>query len=237
MDLKIAAARTIKRLPAPIRRPIVSRFGDGLVTIHYRPFTPEFNRSYEEMASWWQDERVDVRWRMWLLLGFARAAQRADGDYAEFGVYRGGCTSMILQFVDLTGRRLHLFDTFTGIPESGLTERERDEGFAGRLAGTSLDEVRDRLAAYQPAPTFWPGDVFTTMPDADTGPLAFAHIDLNAATPTTHVLSHVLERLSPGGIVVFDDYAYIGYEEQRRAIDALGVDVLALPTGQGVLMR
>ena len=83
----------------------------------------------------------------------------------------------------------------------------------------------------------WPGDVFDTIPAADTGPLAFAHIDLNAAAPTAHVVDAVRWRLTPGAIVVFDDYGYIGYETQRRAIDELGLEVIALPTGQGVLLQ
>lgn len=238
MRLKTAVSRAIGRLPAPIRHRIGVVFGDdGLVSVHHRPFTPAFDRLYRQMGGWWMDEPVDVRWRMWLLVSFAKAARRAEGDFAEFGVYRGGCSWMILRQVDLTGRHLHLFDTFHGIPESGLTEPEQRAGFAGRLADTSLQTVQARLQPWQPVPVFWPGDVFDTIPAADTGPLAFVHIDLNAAAPTAHVLDAVRRRLTPGAIVVFDDYGYVGYETQRRAIDELGLEVIALPTGQGVLLH
>jgi hypothetical protein len=231
-----------KRLPIP---PAWAYNADGLATIHYSPFVddPEFARLYDEMAaSWFVDEVVDVRWRMWLLTRFARQAANLPGNFAEFGVYRGGCSWMVLSTARLDeSRRLHLFDTFEGIPDTGLSEGERTAGFAGRLDDTSADYVAKLLAPWDPIPRLWPGDVFETMPAADTGDLAFAHIDLNAAAPTVYVLEHVYARLVPGGVIVFDDYGWPGYEEQRALVDGLlrdrPEDVIALPTGQGVLTR
>jgi O-methyltransferase len=85
------------------------------------------------------------------------------------------------------------------------------------------------------------GDVFDTVPAVQTGELAFVHSDLNAAAPTLHVLEHTYGLMVAGGIMLFDDYAFRGYEEQRRAIDAFMRDkpeeVIALPTGQGVLHK
>lgn len=231
-----------KRLPIP---PAWAYNADGLATIHHSPFVddPEFARLYDEMAaSWFVDEVVDVRWRMWLLTRFARQASNLPGNFAEFGVYRGGCSWMVLSTARLDeSRRLHLFDTFEGIPDTGLSEGERTAGFAGRLEDTSADYVAKLLAPWDPIPRLWPGDVFETMPAADTGDLAFAHIDLNAAAPTVHVLEHAYARLVPGGVIVFDDYGWPGYEEQRALVDGFlrdcREDVIALPTGQGVLTR
>lgn len=218
---------------------------DGLATLHHSPFEAdaEFARRYDEMAArWFAGEVVDARWRMWILTRWARYARALDADFAEFGTYRGGCAWMILSTAGLDGeRRFHLFDTFAGIPESNLTEAERAAEFGGRLADTSADYVRSLLAAWDPIPRLWPGDVFETFPAADTGPLAFAHIDLNAAAPTEHALRHAHERLVPGGVIVFDDYGWRGYEDQRARIDAFYAArpdvVVALPTGQAVVVR
>ena len=189
-------------------------------------------------AEWFVDEVVDVRWRMWLLTRYARAARNLHGNYAEFGVYRGGCSRMVLATADLEPtRRLHLFDTFEGIPDSNLTESEREARFAGRLNDTSAAYVAELLTPWDPIAQLWPGDVFETFPAADTGELAFVHIDLNAAAPTVHVLEHTYDRLVPGAIVVFDDYGFPGYEVQRGLIDAFlrdrREDVIALPDGPG----
>jgi hypothetical protein len=231
-----------RRLPIP---PAWVYNADGMATIHYSPFLEdaEFTRLYDEVsAEWFADEVVDVRWRMWLLTRYARAARGLPGNYAEFGVYRGGCSKMVLATADLEpARRLHLFDTFEGIPDSSLAESEREAKFAGRLSDTSAGYVERLLAPWDPIPRLWPGDVFETFPAADTGELAFVHIDLNAAAPTVHVLEHAYERLVPGAVVVFDDYGFPGYEVQRAQIDGFLRDrreaVIALPTGQGVLTR
>jgi O-methyltransferase len=231
-----------RRLPIP---PAWVYNADGLATIHLSPFLqdPEFAGLYDKMAAdWFADEVVDVRWRMWLLTRYALQARNLPGNYAEFGVYRGGCSWMVLSTAGLEpSRRLHLFDTFEGIPENNLSERERRDRFAGRLSDTSADYVAALLRPWDPIPQLWPGDVFETVPAVDTGELAFVHSDLNAAAPTLHVLEHVYDRLVPGGIVVFDDYGFRGYEEQRGLIDGFlrdrPEDVIALPTGQGVLTR
>lgn len=231
-----------RRLPIP---PAWAYNADGMATIHFSPFLedPEFSRLYQEVsAEWFVDEVVDVRWRMWLLTRYARAARSLPGNYAEFGVYRGGCSKMLLATAGLEPtRRLHLFDTFAGIPDSSLTDSEREARFAGRLNDTSASYVAELLAPWDPIAQLWPGDVFETFPAADTGALAFVHIDLNAAAPTEWVLGHVHSRLVPGGVVVFDDYGWRGYEDQRARIDAFYAgrpeEVVALPTGQAVVLR
>jgi hypothetical protein len=83
--------------------------------------------------------------------------------------------------------------------------------------------------------------VFDTLEYVETGPLAMAHIDLNAAAPTRRALEYVDERLILGGVIVFDDYGAREYEEQRAVIDSFyshrGDRPVALPTGQALLVK
>lgn len=138
-------------------------------------------------------------------------------------------------------RKLFLFDTFQGIPGSNLTEHENAAGFAGRLADVSIDEVRTRLDQWNEKVQFVVGDVFETLPRTETGPLAFAHIDLNAAGPTEVALQYTWSRLVSSGMVVFDDYGFEGYNDQRRLIDKFFDDkndaLMALPTGQAMAIK
>lgn len=257
MDWSVTPGTRVARLPRWLQVPaIVVRSAlperrdwtydaDGLATIHHSPFVAdaEFARLYDEMAArWFADEVVDARWRMWLLTRWARYARALPGAFAEFGTYRGGCAWMILSTAALDAdRRFFLFDTYEGIPHDRLTAAERRDELGGRLADTSVDYVAGLLAGWDPIPRICPGDVFETMPATDTGALAFAHVDLNAAAPTEHVLGHVYERLVPGGVIVFDDYGWRGYEDQRAGIDAFFAarpeEIIALPTGQAVVLR
>jgi O-methyltransferase len=257
MDWTVAPGTRVARLPRWLQVPAIvvrnllpqrrdwAYDADGLATMHFSPFTAdaEFARLYERMAAdWFRDEVVDARWRMWLLTRWARYARALPGAYAEFGTYRGGCAWMILSTVGLgEDRRLFLFDTYEGIPHDRLTDAERRDALGGRLADTSAGYVASLLADWDPIPVVVAGDVFDTVPATETGPLAFAHIDLNAAAPTEHVLRHVHERLVPGGVVVFDDYGWRGYEDQRARIDAFYAErpeeVVALPTGQAIVLK
>jgi len=245
MDWRVSwPARLARRLVARLQ-PSWTYNADGMATVHYSPFQDdrEFTRLYDAMAAeWFSDVVVDARWRMWLLTRYARYARTLPGNFAEFGVYRGGCSRMVLGTARLeSARRLFLFDTYTGIPDDRLTADESREGLGGRLGDTSAEYVSRLLSDWDPIPVICAGDVFETIPRTDTGPLAFVHLDLNAAAPTRHVLEHVHDRLVPGGVVVLDDYGWRGYEDQRRTVEEFLRDrpetLIALPSGQAVFHK
>jgi O-methyltransferase len=233
--------------PPPHARPDYVYEADGLATVYHSPFLAdaEWSRAYEEMARDWYPDRpgFDVRWRMWVLTSLARQVKSVSADIAEFGVYRAGCARMILETVGLpAGARYHLFDTFAGIPDSELTERERGEGYAGRLSDTSVEVVERRLERWRDSLVFHVGDVFETIPRAGIDQLALAHRDLNASAPTRLALEYSYPRLVPGGTIVFDDYGWNPDSyEQRDVIDEfcreLPESLIAVPTGQALLVK
>jgi len=231
----------------PPARPDYVYEADGLATAYYSPFQgdSQWSAAYEEMArDWYPDQPgLDIRWRMWILTSVAKQVRDLPGDIAEFGVYRGGCARMILETVGLPpGKRYHLFDTFEGIPDSGLTDRELDEGYAGRLTDTSVDLVRGRLADWRDSLVFHVGDVFDPLSEAEADRLSLVHMDLNASAPTHAALEFAYPRLIPGGVIVFDDYGWNPSSyEQRDAIERFGASLpeslIALPSGQALLVK
>ena len=69
----------------------------------------------------------------------------------------------------------------------------------------------------------------------------FLHIDMNCAPPEIAALKELWPRISTGGIVILDDYAYHGHDLQKAAMDALaqelGTQIASLPTGQGLIIK
>jgi hypothetical protein len=49
------------------------------------------------------------------------------------------------------------------------------------------------------------------------------------------------DRLLPGAVVLLDDYAYLGFGSQKKAMDGFAaskrVAICSLPTGQGLLLK
>ena len=218
---------------------------DGHATIHFCPFLDDraFNEAYGRMVDHWTggqpDTAPDVRWRVWILVSLAREVAHRAGAFAEFGVFRGGSAFMILSMCRRPAQRFYLFDTFEGVPSRNLGRLER--WMAGLGRDTSAEDVARFLSPWRDEVCIVKGDVFETLPKTETGPLAFCHMDLNAAAATAAALEFAYARLVPGGVVVFDDYGWTGYEDQRRVIDAFFAErpetPLALPTGQAVVIR
>ena len=71
--------------------------------------------------------------------------------------------------------------------------------------------------------------------------ISFLHIDMNSAPPEIAALEYLFDRVSPGGVIVLDDYGYIPYRAQRDAerpwFAERGYDVIELPTSQGLVIK
>ncbi|MGY9052848.1 MAG: hypothetical protein ACKVH9_04640 [Rhodobacterales bacterium] len=71
--------------------------------------------------------------------------------------------------------------------------------------------------------------------------LAWMHIDLNASMPTIHALENFWDSLEVGGLILFDDFAWPGYEDTQAEVEKWACDkkcnILHLPTGQAILFK
>jgi O-methyltransferase len=236
-------ARNIARL----RRPPYVFEDDGLATAHYTPFLEDekgFSDLYWRIAKDWipYGLDLDVRWRSWILTRMAKHASGLEGNFAEFGSGRGGCAALILSTSAFPpDRRFYLFDTFSGIPETRLTPSEERMRFAGLWGENSREHVEEFLSEWKDTIEICEGDIFDTLPATETGPLSFAHVDLNASAPTKLALEYAYPRLTAGAIIVLDDYGWLKAEDQRRVTDEFFGEhpeiVTALPTGQGLVIR
>ncbi|MPT25000.1 MAG: class I SAM-dependent methyltransferase, partial [Starkeya sp.] len=85
------------------------------------------------------------------------------------------------------------------------------------------------------------GAVPETLSQIEARQIAFLSIDMNCMPPEVAALEYLWPRLVDGAFVLLDDYAYVGYRQQKLGMDAcarkLGVSVLSLPTGQGLIIK
>ncbi len=85
------------------------------------------------------------------------------------------------------------------------------------------------------------GSIPTTLRLAQTSAVCFLHVDMNCVVPEVAAVTYFWDRIVPGGVVLLDDYGFRSLEPQKRGIDAFAaercVEVLSLPTGQGLILK
>lgn len=202
-----------------------------------------FRRDQKLMKAFHDNARTDQERSLLLrintLAWAAAEARHVEGDYVECGVWRGFCSAVLAQYLDFQtlDRRFYLYDTFEGIPPELDSEHHDSPLF--REKGLYESVVR-RFAPY-PNVTIVKGAVPDSFADALPEKIAFLHIDMNSSKSEIAALEVLFDRISRGGIVVFDDFGWTGYRAQQLAEDAWtrqrGHRILELPTGQGLLIK
>jgi hypothetical protein len=225
---------------------------DGLFTRHRADFRGDeaFRAAYARgvEASRGFDPRME--WRVHVALWAAATALRAQGDFVECGVNAGFVSSAIMQALDWRNadRKFYLIDTFSGPVFSQYSQREIDRGrdvlakfaIAAGAYVTDLERVRANFSEW-PNAVVVQGAVPDVLETVSARNVAFLHLDMNCALPECAALEFFWSRLSPGGVVLLDDYTYFGHESQTEAIDSVSArlefKILALPTGQGLIVK
>jgi len=220
---------------------------DGLRSFHNHEFMddPLFQAAYLRGIQAAGGRDYNWHWRVHVGLWAARMATALRGDFVECGVGRGFMSSAIMCHLDWNclDRRFYLLDTFAGIDRKYASGGEDDVAFTERnnlVYADSLDEVRRNFAEW-PGARIVVGAVPETLSEIKAKSIAFLHLDMNCRLPEVTALTTLWKRLTPGAPVLFDDYAYRGYRDQKLGIDEaaamLGAPVLSLPTGQGLLFK
>lgn len=183
-----------------------------------------------------------IHYRAYVACWAAAKGRALDGDFVECGVYRGAMSRMIAHYINLAEmphKRLYLLDTFNGFPASALSDEERRHRRPADF-GDTLEAVKTTFR-HLPNVTIVPGTVPETLCEVESERICYLSLDMNAAGPEVAAAEHFWPRLSSGAAIVLDDYGWPFHEVQKRELDAFaarhGVQVLPIPTGQGLLFK
>jgi O-methyltransferase len=178
--------------------------------------------------------------RLYILYSLAQNAVHLQGDFWECGVYRGGTARMFAEFLVRNGRpgvKLHLFDTFEGMPE---TDPQFDLHKRGDFSDTSLAAVKEAVGN-RGCVDFHPGWVPDTFQDMPNERIALAHVDVDIYQSVLDCCEFIYPRLEAGGAIIFDDYGFPSCPGARKAVDEFFSDKMeapiVLPTGQALAIR
>jgi hypothetical protein len=161
---------------------------------------------------------------------------KIPGAIVECGVWRGGSMMAVARTLAHLGRTdipLYLFDTFEGMPEpsdedvlwTGESAKDLLTTETGRSADllwaeASLDDVRhtmQRTGYPSHLVHYVEGMVQDTLPGDAPDSIALLRLDTDWYESSKHELQHLYPRLSPGGVLILDDYGW--WNGVRKATD------------------
>lgn len=196
---------------------------------------PEFERIYQPV----RDHTLVTRDRCYILNQTLRQAMQLEGSILECGVFRGGTALLAARTIAESGhpRALHLFDSFSGMPET-LAGVDRFQ--KGDFHQTSAERVAALLAPY-PFASLHVGFIPDTFAGLETGPIAWVHVDVDLYQAIHDCVKYIYPRMVPGGMIVFDDYGFPSCPGARRAVDEAFANLpevpICLPTGQALVVK
>jgi hypothetical protein len=181
-------------------------------------------------------------WNLQVVLWALQKTADVEGDLVELGVFRGHTTLFMAEYLEFqtSAKQWFLYDTFEGIPDDQLHEGWAAINEAVYKGTYSYEEVVER---FEPFPNIHvirgrvPEVLLERCPDT----ISFLHLDLNNVPAEIAALDLLLERISPHGVLILDDYCWEStrpqFEAERLWFAERGLHVLPLPTGQGVFVK
>lgn len=232
-------ARIEEKVPGPL-----TYNQDGLASKHNCDFIKDerFAKAYAagKATGSWGDS--DIHWRAHVVCWAAKKGMSLEGDFVECGVNKGGLASVVLNYTELykTPRKFYLLDTYNGLVERYLTEEEKARDAHAEGYEECYEAVKRTFSGF-PNVVIVKGAVPETLEQVPAEKIAYLSIDMNCVEPEIAAAEYFWNRLSSGAVVVLDDYGWSGHSLQKAAFDHFaaerGVQVLSLPTGQGVIIK
>jgi hypothetical protein len=217
---------------------------DGLVTTHNADFMRDkrFANAYEagrQTGSW---TFGDLHWRAYIVCWAADRAAHLDGDFVECGVNRGGYALTVIHYVNFgtLPKKFYLLDTYEGLVERYISPEEKARGVRVGEYEPCYDSVVRTFGPY-PNIEIVRGAVPDTLPLVKTDRISLLSIDMNTRDPEIAAAEYFWDKLVDDAVIVLDDYGWRKHYEQKVAFDEFarkrGTQVLALPTGQGLIFK
>ena len=198
----------------------------------------EFANAFENHAK--TDQERSLAWRLHTLTWAAKHALKLEGDFVECGVFYGFSFKVLTEYLhfEKINKKLYLYDTYEGIPEEYDSEKQ-DNGYY-KKAGDVAPQVKAHFSKY-PNVEVVKGLVPDSFKIICPEKISLLHIDMNSSKSEMAALDVLYDKVVQGGIIVFDDFGWGGYDKQTVAEIAFmkerNQSIMELPTGQGLMIK
>ncbi|MEM9136483.1 MAG: TylF/MycF/NovP-related O-methyltransferase [Cyanobacteria bacterium P01_F01_bin.42] len=190
-------------------------------------------------------QEQSLSWRLHTLTWAAKHCLNVEGDFVECGVYKGFSFAVVAAYLDFeqVNKKIYLYDTYSGIPDEYNSEKRSNQVYEKETESDSdaiYNQALDRFKQY-PNVELVRGIVPDSFEQAVPERISLLHIDMNSAKSELAALDVLFDRVTTGGMIIFDDYGWTGYVKQKIAEDDYmsqrNHSILELPTGQGLVVK
>lgn len=210
-----------------IRFPPPSRVTDHELSLTQRDFDDDKRRIVEGVVGTYTQLSPE---RVGNMVDAVRFAVRANipGAVVECGVWRGGAmmaAAQALMAVSDATRELWLYDTFEGMPDpsphdvfiEGNPAQEILKSGDNFAALADVQRNMDTTGYPTDLITYVKGKVEDTIPSRIPASVAVLRLDTDWYESTRHELENLYSLVSPGGVVIIDDYG--SWRGSQKAVD------------------
>jgi len=150
-----------------------------------------------------------------------------EGAFLEFGCFKGFSTSCLSFACLLLNIRMHVLDSFQGLPASDSSVYQ-----AGQFAG-SLQEVRKNVKTFgcPQVLTLHPGFFAEVVPKVDLGPIACIWMDVDLESSARDAM-RILPQLHSKGCVFSHEAWPEHFDEKGSILSARGPDMVLPPIAE-----
>ena len=169
----------------------------------------------------------------YIVHSLARAQAQRPGDMAEVGVYEG-CSARLIAEVK-GGKRLNLFDTFEGLPESSTADRKVH---SVKQYPSSLARVQEFLRGFSEV-YFYKGLFPASAAGVPETGYGLVHFDVDLYESTLACLNYFYPRMLPGGIMLSHDYSLLAGVKQAftEFLADKPESLIEMPTTQCIVVK
>lgn len=156
--------------------------------------------------------------RCFMLYQAAKNVSAMDGEIAEVGVYKGGTGKLIAK--TCRGKTIHLFDTFSGTPNSNPYI---DFHKKGDLSDTSVEKVQEFLKDCDNV-IIHPGLFPSSAEGIKDKVFCLVHVDVGLYQSIKDCLEFFYSKVISGGIIIFEGYEWTACPGAKKAINEFLID-------------
>lgn len=193
-------------------------------------------RIFDSCYTTWSVQPSDAQVRNYGFFQLVSQITSVPGEIVECGVGRGSSLVTLCYaaaFFKLE-KAVYGFDSFAGFPNASNNDLSARVTTTGRVSGwteTSPEMIlkiletdrvhnprtflRERVVRPKLIAGFFNQSLATNLPKR----IAFLHVDCDLYDSTRDVLSLCLPRMSPGGIVILDEYDDVAWPGAKKATD------------------